>query len=49
MKRSSTYLLINERIWRHTFRKQSPERLDVSVARGIVYGCHWSVRGAING
>ena len=42
MKRSSTYLLINERIWRHTFRKQSPERLDVMLACGIVYGpgCH---------
>ena len=42
MKRSSTYLLINERIWRHTFRKQSPERLDVVLACGIVYGpgCH---------
>ena len=42
MKRSSTYLLINECIWRHTFRKQSPERLDVVLACGIVYGpgCH---------
>ena len=35
-------MLINERIWRHTFRKQSPERLDVVLACGIVYGpgCH---------
>ena len=42
MKRSSTYLLIHECIWRHTFRKQSPERLDVVLACGIVYGpgCH---------
>ena len=42
MKRSSTYLLINERIWRHTFRKQSPERLDVMLACGLVDGpgCH---------
>jgi len=27
-------------IWRHTFLKQPPELLDVSVACGIVYGCH---------
>ena len=35
-------MLINECIWRHTFRKQSPERLDVVLACGIVYGpgCH---------
>ena len=42
MQRCSFPILIDiiNCIWRHIFRKQPPERLDVSVACGIVYGCH---------
>ena len=38
MKRCST--ITSECIWRHTFRKQLPERLGVTVECGMVYGCH---------
>ena len=40
MKRCLTYLFTSDCIWRHAFRNQAPERLDVSAACGIVYGCH---------
>ena len=49
MKRRFGYIksmLIINCIWRHTFRKQSPELLDVPGACGFVYGCHGqAVRG----
>ena len=43
MKRRFCYIksmFIIDCIWRHTFRKQSPELLDVPGACGFVYGCH---------
>ena len=43
MKRRFSYIksmFVIECIWRHTFRKQSPELLDVPGACGFVYGCH---------
>ena len=38
MKRRSTKII--GCIWRHTFRKQSAERLDVTLVCGSVDGCH---------
>ena len=40
MKRRLPAILIIACIWRHTFRKQSPERVDVTGACGNVYVFH---------
>ena len=40
VKRRPSYTI--DCIWRHTFRKQSPERLDVTIVCGNVYGPHRS-------